>query len=74
MNDKISAEAIPRQEFYKVSDIMKILCISRSTAYKYIKEKDFPKIVLCDSPKKKIYRIPRQEFEEWCRRKGVGYD
>ena len=64
MNEKSTAETVPRQEFYKVSDIMEILCISRSTAYKYIKEKDFPKILLGSS-----YRIPKQEFEEWYRKK-----
>lgn len=64
MNVKDTAEVVPRQEFYKVSDIMRILNISRSTAYKYIKEKDFPKILLGNS-----YRIPKQEFEEWYKRK-----
>lgn len=69
MNEKNAAETAEKfplweQEFYKVSDIMKILRISRSTAYKYIREKDFPKILIGSS-----YRIPKKEFEEWYKKK-----
>lgn len=52
-----------------VSDIAKVLGISRNTAYQHIHEKGFPAFVVGGKEqvngKKKLYRISKAKFLEW---------
>lgn len=47
--------------FYTVSDIQKILGISRPTVYKLLKRREFPWISVGGN----AYRILRSGFDEW---------
>lgn len=62
MDETKTLEAEGGEQYYKLTDIMRILHISRSTAYKLVKEEGFPKLLLYGS-----YRIPKAAFEKWCK-------
>lgn len=47
-------------DILKVEDIMKILRISRNTAYNLVKQEGFPLIRI-----KSDFRIPKQQFIQW---------
>lgn len=49
------------KQVYTVQDIMDILCISKTSAYKFIKDKPpFKVIKIGDS-----YRISKESFDKW---------
>jgi len=47
-------------EVYTVSDIQKILKISKNVAYDLVKNNLFPVIKI-----KSVFRIPKKSFNEW---------
>jgi len=48
------------QAIYDVKDIMRIMRISRNTAYKLIKQADIPYVQIGGH-----YKIPADRFQEW---------
>lgn len=50
-------------EYLTVKDIQNILGLGKSSAYKLIEQKDFPKVKIGGS-----YRIPLEEFNTYMRR------
>jgi excisionase family DNA binding protein len=48
------------RQVYLVEDIIKILGISRNTAYNFIKDAPFPVLKI-----KSTYRIPKEAFDRW---------
>lgn len=52
------------EEFYTISEIQKMLRIGKNQAYDLCKQEGFPSIKLGNG-----YRIPKSEFEEWCKKK-----
>ncbi|MCL2300027.1 MAG: helix-turn-helix domain-containing protein [Firmicutes bacterium] len=48
------------QTIYEVKDIMRIMRVSRNTAYKLIKQEGIPHIYLGGH-----YKIPADRFHEW---------
>lgn len=47
-------------EFYTTEDLIRILKISKTTAYKLVNSKGFPAIKFG-----KVVRIPKDKFESW---------
>ena len=54
---------IGEKKFYTVKDISKILDIGINSAYKLVRQKDFPAIIIGRN-----IRICSDEFEDWVRR------
>lgn len=53
---------IDNSEYYTMQEVMKILRVSRTTAYNLIRSDGFPKLIVC-----RQYRIPKKDFEKWCK-------
>lgn len=58
--DANSPEAIPEKRTYTVEDIQVILGISRGTAYKLLKKKEFRWFKIGST-----YRISKKSFDDW---------
>lgn len=64
-HEKITANPLLTKTVYTVSEVAKILAISKSTAYEAVRRQQIPHIKICNS-----IRVPAFALENWLRAEG----